>query len=72
MVLIVVFVHTVATNEMQVRITRLQFLSNRGHMACVIVVVNRVCLLLANDAALYEIPLPRETDLNQLAPGEFN
>ena len=71
-VLIVVFVHAVAPDEVQVWITRLKFLTNRGDVSCVIVVVNRVRFLLANNAAIYTVTFFRKADLNQLASGEFN
>ncbi len=71
-VLIVIFVHAVATDEVQVWITCLQFLTNRGDVPCVIVIVNRVRFLLPNNAAIDEVALLGQSDLNELASGEFN
>ena len=71
-VLIVVFVHAVATDQVQIRIACLQFLTNRGDVARVVVVVNRIRFLLANDAAIDEVALPGQSNLNELASGEFN
>ena len=56
-ILIVVFVHAVAAHEVQVGITRLQFLPNRGDVLRVIVVVNRIGFFLSHNAAIEDICL---------------
>ena len=72
MVLVVVFVHAVTANQVQVRVTRVQFLANRSHVPRVVVIVNRIGLLLTNDAAIDEIAFLRQPDLDQLALCELN
>src|SRR2546429_7754518 len=64
--------HTVATDEVQVRITVVQLLADGSDVPCVIVVVNGIRLFLANNAAIYEVPFPGQPDLNQLSLGELN
>src|SRR5882724_1675868 len=68
-VLVVVFVHPVAADEMQIWITRLQLLADRLDVRRVVVVVNRIRFLLANDSPVQDIAMFRETDLKQLAFG---
>jgi len=65
-------VHAVATDQVQVRIARLQFLPNPGDIPRVVVVVNWIRFFLANDAAIYKVLFFRETNLNQLTSGKFN
>ena len=64
MVLIVVFVHAVAADQVQVRVTAVQFLTDRGDVPCVIVVVNGISFLLADYAAVDKVPFPGQSDLN--------
>ena len=71
-VLIVVFVHAVAADQVQVRTTGLQFLSNDSNVLCVIVIVNRIRFFLTHDATIDEIAFLGETDLNQFAPCEVD
>src|SRR5207253_4311041 len=67
MILVVVLVHAVAPNEVQVRITILEFFADRGDMARVIVIVNWIGLLLADDAAVENVTLLGQSDFDQLA-----
>ena len=60
---IIIFVHGVAPDKVQVRITRLQFLPDGGDMQRLIVVVNRVGFLVANYAAIHKIALPSQAEL---------
>ena len=71
-ILVVVFVHAVTADQVQVRVTRVQFLTNSGDVPRVVVIVNRIGLLLTNDAAIDEIAFLRQPDLNQLALCELN
>ena len=71
-ILIVVLMHAVAADQMQIRITVVEFLANGGDVPRVIVVVNRIRFLLTNDAAIDKVPFPGQSNLNQLAPGEFD
>jgi hypothetical protein len=71
-ILVVVFVHAVTTNEMQIGITAIQFLANRRDMFRVVVVVNRIRFFLSNDAAIEDIAFLRQADLDQLALGQGN
>ena len=54
-ILVVVFVHSVTANQVQVRVPRVQLLTNGGDVPRVVVIVNRIGLLLTNDAAIDEI-----------------
>ena len=71
-VLIVVFVHAVAADEMQIRITIVEFFANGRDMRGVIVVVNRIRFLLPNDAAVEHVAFLGQADLHQLALGQFD
>ena len=71
-ILVVVFVHSVTANQVQVRVPRVQFLTNGGDVPRVVVIVNRIRFLLANDAAIDEIAFLRQPDLNQLALCELD
>src|SRR6266702_4736138 len=51
-VLVVVFVHPVSADKVQIRITGVQLLSDRGHMQRVVVIVNRICFFLANNRSV--------------------
>src|SRR4029453_2013322 len=62
----------VAADEVQVWISVIQFLANGGNVSGVIVIVNGIRFLLANNAAIDEVPFPGQSDLNQLPLGEFN
>ena len=59
--------HPVAPDQVQVWITGLQFPANDVDVLRVIIVVNRIRFLLANDAPVDEIALLRQSDLVQLA-----
>ena len=67
MVLVIVFVHSVAADEMQIRVTRLELLTNGRDMHRVIVIVNWISFLLPNDTAIEHVAFPGETNLNELA-----
>jgi len=56
-------VHAVATDEMQVRVTRFQFLADRRDVPRIVVVVNRIRFFLTNDTAIDEIAFRGQTDL---------
>src|SRR5206468_5400089 len=71
-ILVVVFVHAVATDEMQIGITAVQFFANGLDMLGVIIVVNRIGFFLAHDAAVEDIAFACQTDLNELAFGQRN
>src|SRR6266567_3636815 len=64
--------HAVTADQVQVRVTRVQLLTNRGDVPRVVVIVNRIGLLLTNDAAIDEIAFLRQPDLNQLALCELD
>ena len=69
MVLIVVFVHAVAAGEVEVGAVRLECLAHDFDVELVIVVVDRVGLGLADDAAIDNIFGRSEADLFQLSFG---
>ena len=56
MVLVIVFVHAVASDEVQVRITVFELLPNCSDVARVIVVVNRIRFFLTNNTAVDKSP----------------
>jgi hypothetical protein len=60
---IIIFVHGVAPDKVQARITRLPFLPDGVDMPRLIIVVNRVGFLLANYAAIHKIALPSLDEL---------
>src|SRR5207237_679420 len=66
-VLIVVFVHPVAADEVQIRITGIQLLPNRGDMQRVVVIVNRIRFFLAHDRSVDNVAFLRQANLDQLA-----
>ncbi len=66
-VLIVVFVHPIATDKVQIRITRVEFLPNRRNVTRIVVIVNRIRFFLANHSSIDNVAFLRETDLDQLA-----
>jgi len=57
-ILVVLLVHTVTSNQVKVGISRLQLLANGSDAACVIIIINRISFLLTNDAAIDEIAFP--------------
>ncbi len=63
-ILIVILMHAVAPDEMQIRITVIQLLANDGNIARVIIVVNRIRFLLAHNAAVNQVALFGQSDLN--------
>jgi len=63
-VLVVVFVHSVPTDQVQVWVPRVEFLTNGGDVLRVIIVINRIRFFLADDAAINEIAFLRQPDLN--------
>ena len=67
MILVIVFVHAVTPDEVQIRIMAFELLANCGDVARIIVVVNWICFLLANNATVHKITLFGQTDLNQFA-----
>ena len=71
-ILIVVLVHAVAANEMEVRITDIKFFTNRGDVARVIVVVNRICFFLPNDASIDHVAFQGKTNLDQLTLSQLD
>jgi hypothetical protein len=71
-ILIVILVHAVAADEVQVRITILQFLTDRCDVPRVIVIINGICFFLTNDTAIDQVPLFGQADLNQLTLGQLD
>ena len=71
-VLIVVFMHAITADEMQIRITRVQFLPDRSDVPRVLVVVNGISLFLADNAAFDEVPFFRQSNPYEFALGELN
>ena len=71
-ILIVVFVHAVTTNEMKIGITAVELVANSDDMFRVIVVVNRIGFFLSHNAAIEDIALAGQADLDQLALGQGN
>ena len=59
MILIVVFVHAIAANEMEVRVAFLDFVANRRNVLCVMVVVNWIGFLLPDNAPVDDIAFLR-------------
>ena len=72
MILVVVFVHAITANQVQVWVARLQFFANVRDVARIVVIVNRVGFLLTNDTAIDEIAFFGQPDLNELALCEFD
>ena len=71
-ILVVVFVHAVAADEMQIGITAIKLIANRRDMFRIVVVVNWIRFFLSHDAAIEDIALARQADLDQLALSQGN
>jgi len=71
-VLVVVFVHAVAADEVQIWITAFQFLPNRRNVSRVIVIVNRIRFFLANDGPIDNVTYVGQADFNQLPFGKLD
>ena len=71
-VLVIVFVHPVAANEMEIRITLFELLANGADVLGVIVVVNRISFFLANHRAVEHVTGFGQTYLKQLALGQLD
>ena len=65
-ILVVVFVHAIASNEMKIGITTIELVANGVDVFRIIVVVNRIRFFLAHNAAIEDIALAGQADLDQL------
>src|SRR5438128_12007895 len=66
MILIVIFVHAVAANEMEIRVMLFDFVANRRYVLSVMVIVNWIGFFLPDNTAVNDIPFLRQADLHQL------
>ena len=71
-VLIIIFVHAIATDEMQIRITIVEFLANCLDVRGIIIGVHWISLLLSNNAAVNNIAFLGEANFNQLSFRQVN
>ena len=72
MILIVILVHAIAANEMEIRVMLLDFVTNRRYVLSIMVIVNWIGFLLSDNTAVDDIPFLCQTDLHQLFFRQLN
>ena len=55
MILIVVFVHPIAANHVEIGVTLVDFLANRVYVASVLIIVDGICLSLPHNTTIKDI-----------------
>ena len=71
-ILVVVLVHAVPTDQVQVGKAGLQLDRDGLDVTSVIVIVNRIRFLLPNDTAIEHVPFFGQSDLHQFACGQLD